>query len=190
MEENVKRLYKEVRRSEDCLTELHRADEKLASDLCNSEICQVRREGTSSSDHDMLDWQAFMHLILTDILKVHCVLYVTSCDGKDRKILKNIHRPRYLKHRDQQLQEGILNLNHHFITIITSTSFVCRVTLCWRVWWTGTWAWCTSRGTLPRTSGTSARGPLSTQWRNCRGSSRTYRLIERYKEVLQKSQIV
>jgi len=40
LEENTKKVYKEVKRSEDCLLELHRAEEKLASDLCNSEVCQ------------------------------------------------------------------------------------------------------------------------------------------------------
>jgi len=39
-EENTKKLYKEVKRSEDCLSCLHKAEEKLASDLVNSDICQ------------------------------------------------------------------------------------------------------------------------------------------------------
>jgi len=40
LEENSKKLYKEVKRSEDCLSEMHKAEERLASDLCNSLVCQ------------------------------------------------------------------------------------------------------------------------------------------------------
>jgi len=38
MEENTKKLYKEVRRYEDCLANLQKTEEKLASDLVNSSL--------------------------------------------------------------------------------------------------------------------------------------------------------
>jgi len=38
MEENSKKLYKEVRRYEDCLTNLQKTEDKLASDLVNSSL--------------------------------------------------------------------------------------------------------------------------------------------------------
>ena len=41
MEENTKKVYKEVKTTEECLFELYKAEDKLASDLCNSQICQV-----------------------------------------------------------------------------------------------------------------------------------------------------
>jgi len=44
LEENCKKLYREVRRSDDCLADLHKAEDKLASDLCNSQICQEDQE--------------------------------------------------------------------------------------------------------------------------------------------------
>ena len=41
MEENTKKVYKEIKITEECLLELHKAEDKLASDLSNSQICQV-----------------------------------------------------------------------------------------------------------------------------------------------------
>ncbi|XP_023337520.1 bridging integrator 3 [Eurytemora carolleeae] len=50
LDENCRKLYKEVRRSEDLLSGLHRAEEKLASDLCNSQLCQDDAELKSLTD--------------------------------------------------------------------------------------------------------------------------------------------
>lgn len=44
MEENSKKIQKEVKKYEDCLTALQRADDKLASDLNNSPLCQDNEE--------------------------------------------------------------------------------------------------------------------------------------------------
>eukprot|EP00088_Acartia_fossae_P052742 TRINITY_DN5974_c0_g2_i1.p1 TRINITY_DN5974_c0_g2~~TRINITY_DN5974_c0_g2_i1.p1 ORF type:complete len:264 (+),score=51.56 TRINITY_DN5974_c0_g2_i1:36-794(+) len=40
LEENTRKVYKEVKTTEECLLELHKAEDKLASDLCNSQILQ------------------------------------------------------------------------------------------------------------------------------------------------------
>lgn len=44
MEENTKKVYKEIKTTEECLLELHKAEDKLASDLSNSQICQEDEE--------------------------------------------------------------------------------------------------------------------------------------------------
>lgn len=44
LEENSRKLHKEVKRSEDCLQELHRIEEKLVSDLSSSAVCQESNE--------------------------------------------------------------------------------------------------------------------------------------------------
>jgi len=44
LEENSKKVYKEVKITEECLTELHKAEEKLAQDLSSSLICQEDEE--------------------------------------------------------------------------------------------------------------------------------------------------
>ena len=40
LEDNSKKLYKEVKKYEECLTGLQRQEEKVASDLSNSTVCQ------------------------------------------------------------------------------------------------------------------------------------------------------
>jgi len=40
LEENTKKLYKEVKKYEECLTSLQKQEEKVASDLSNSTVCQ------------------------------------------------------------------------------------------------------------------------------------------------------
>jgi len=50
MEENSKKIQKEVKKYEDCLTSLQRADDKLASDLSNCQLCQENDELRSISD--------------------------------------------------------------------------------------------------------------------------------------------
>jgi len=44
LEENSKKLYKEVKKYEECLTGLQRQEEKVASDLSNSTVCQENPE--------------------------------------------------------------------------------------------------------------------------------------------------
>ena len=41
MEENSKKIQREVKKYEECLLGLQRADDKLASDLANSQLCQA-----------------------------------------------------------------------------------------------------------------------------------------------------
>ena len=44
MEETSRKIQKEVKKYEDCLTGLQRADDKLASDLSNSQVCQENED--------------------------------------------------------------------------------------------------------------------------------------------------
>ena len=44
LEESSKKLYKEVKKYEECLTGLQRQEEKMASDLSNSTVCQENPE--------------------------------------------------------------------------------------------------------------------------------------------------
>lgn len=44
LEESSKKLYKEVKKYEECLTNLQRQEEKVASDLSNSTVCQENPE--------------------------------------------------------------------------------------------------------------------------------------------------
>ena len=44
LEDNSKKLYKEVKKYEECLTGLQRQEEKVASDLSNSTVCQENPE--------------------------------------------------------------------------------------------------------------------------------------------------
>eukprot|EP00092_Neocalanus_flemingeri_P004645 GFUD01005008.1.p1 GENE.GFUD01005008.1~~GFUD01005008.1.p1 ORF type:complete len:266 (-),score=90.11 GFUD01005008.1:134-931(-) len=44
LEENTKKLYKEVKKYEECLTALQKQEEKVASDLSNSTVCQENEE--------------------------------------------------------------------------------------------------------------------------------------------------
>jgi len=44
LEESSKKLYKEVKKYEECLTSLQRQEEKVASDLSNSTVCQENPE--------------------------------------------------------------------------------------------------------------------------------------------------
>ena len=41
MEENSKKIQREAKKYEECLLGLQRADDKLASDLANSQLCQA-----------------------------------------------------------------------------------------------------------------------------------------------------
>ena len=44
LEESTKKLYKEVKKYEECLTALQKQEEKVASDLSNSTVCQENEE--------------------------------------------------------------------------------------------------------------------------------------------------
>ncbi len=40
LEDHSKKLYKEVKRYEDCVQGMHRLEHKMASELCNSQVCK------------------------------------------------------------------------------------------------------------------------------------------------------
>ncbi len=40
LEDHAKRIYKEVKRYEECLQAMRRIEHKMASELCNSQVCK------------------------------------------------------------------------------------------------------------------------------------------------------